>query len=114
MRTIPQRNNKPARPARPNLLWFDRGSHCVVRHSAVADEGPRPLRDTKPVEKQGSSSAVPSNPNSRLGRMASPLAQGRDRMDGVIVGIDVAKDKLDVGGSPVGRTVCRRENRGGA
>ena len=62
---------------------------------AVADEGPRSLRDTKPVGERGSSSAVPSNPNSRLGRKASPLAQGWDRMD--VVGIDVARDKLDVG-----------------
>ena len=71
----------------------------------MADEGPRPPRDYKPVEKRGSSSAVPSNPNSRLGRKASPFAQGWDRMDAVIVGIDVAKDKLDVAVRPIGRTV---------
>src|SRR5580704_15080671 len=64
--------------------------------AAVADGRPMALRDAKPVGEPGSSSAVPSNPNSRLGRSASPLAQGWDRMDAVIVGIDVAKDKLDV------------------
>ncbi len=79
----------------------------------MADEGPSPLRDNKPVEKRGSSSAVPSNPNSRLGRKASPLAQGWDRMDAVIVGIDVAKDKLDVGVRPSGeRLVVARTEAG--
>ena len=83
------------------------------RAVAVADEGPSPLRDNKPVEKRGSSSAVPSNPNSRLGRKASPLAQGWDRMDAVIVGIDVAKDKLDVGVRPSGeRFVVSRAEAG--
>jgi transposase len=83
------------------------------RAVAVADEGPSPLRDTKPVEKQGSSSAVPSNPDSRLGRKASPLAQGWDRMDAVIVGIDVAKDKLDVAVRPSGeRFVVSRTDAG--
>lgn len=64
---------------------------------AVADERPAPLRDIKPVREQGPSSAVPSNPNSRLGRTKrSPLAQGWDRMDALYIGIDVSKDRLDV------------------
>src|SRR5256885_7976329 len=64
---------------------------------AVAGERPLPLRDTKPVRERGSSPAVPSNPNSRLGRSKrSPLAQGWDRMDAIVVGIDVSKDRLDV------------------
>src|SRR5580698_1612846 len=63
---------------------------------AVAGDRPKTPRDTKPVGEHGSSPAVPSNPNSRLGRTASPLAQGRDQMDATVVGIDVAKDRLDV------------------
>src|SRR3954471_211510 len=64
---------------------------------AVAGERPWPLRDTKPVRERESSPAVPSNPNSRLGRSKrSPLAQGWDRMDAIVVGIDVSKDRLDV------------------
>jgi transposase len=56
----------------------------------------------KPVGELGSSSAVPSNPNSRQGRLRkqSPLRQGWDQMD-VIVGIDVSKDRLDVHVLPV-------------
>src|SRR5580692_4127143 len=63
---------------------------------AVAGERPMPPRDAKPVGEFGSSPVVPSNPNSRLGRKRSPLAQGRDRMDAIVVGIDVSKDQLDV------------------
>src|SRR5271156_5265312 len=69
---------------------------------AVAGERPKPLRASKPVWKRGSSPVVPSNPNSRLGRRASPLAQGRDQMDATFVGIDVAKDRLDVCVRPSG------------
>jgi transposase len=64
---------------------------------AVADGRPAPLWDAKPASEQGSSSAVPSTPNSRLGRSKrSPLAQGWDRMDALYIGIDVSKDRLDV------------------
>ena len=63
---------------------------------AVAGGRPKRLRDSEPVSEQGSSPAVPSNPNSRLGRQRSPLAQGRDRMDATVVGIDVSKNQLDV------------------
>src|SRR5687768_16515223 len=69
---------------------------------AVAGERPTTLRDAKPVGERGSSSVVPSNPNSRLGRQRSPLAQGRDRMDAIVVGIDVSKDRLDVAARPTG------------
>ena len=68
----------------------------------MADGRPSPLRDTKPVPQQGSSSADPSNPNSRQGRARSPLMQGRDKMDAVVVGIDVSKDRLDVAIRPSG------------
>src|ERR1700759_4174572 len=70
--------------------------------NAVAGGRPAPLRDTKPVGERGSSPAVPSNPNSRLGRSRSPLAQGWDQMDAIFVGIDVSKDRLDVAVHPVG------------
>src|SRR6185503_6483603 len=70
---------------------------------AVADARPTHLWDAKPVEKQGCASAVPSNPNSRLGRShRSPLRQGWDQMAATahdqkkFVGIDVSKEKLDV------------------
>jgi transposase len=42
------------------------------------------------------------NPNSRLGRMASPVAQGRVKMDAIVIGIDVSKDKLDIAVRPSG------------
>src|SRR5687767_218512 len=70
--------------------------------AAVAGERPSAPRDTKPVGELGSSPVVPSNPNSRLGRQRSPLAQGRDRMDAIVVGIDVSKDRLDVAMRPTG------------
>ena len=43
-----------------------------------------------------SSRAVPSNPNSRLGRLRSPFAQGWYQMEAMVVGVDVSKDRLDV------------------
>ena len=76
---------------------------------AVADERPKHLRVFKPVGEQVSSSAVPSNPNSRLGRKRSPLRQGWDQMDATAqdpntyVGIDVSKDQLDVHIHPAGK-----------
>src|SRR5258708_33768583 len=63
---------------------------------AVADGRPVPLRVLKPVGEHGSSSVVPSNPNSRVGRKRSPIAQGGVKMDAIVVGIDVSKDRLDV------------------
>src|SRR4051794_41933217 len=81
---------------------------------AVAGERPLPLRDTKPVGERGSSPAVPSNPNSRLGRSKrSPLAQGWDRMDAIVVGIDVSKDRLDVAGGPRGGVFVIGRDAGG-
>lgn len=47
------------------------------------------------VGELGAPSVVPRNPNSRLGRKASPHLQGRV-MEQIFVGIDVAKDRLDV------------------
>src|SRR6185295_18592868 len=82
-----------ALPGRPcNLPAAGSAKLC----GAVAGGRPSDLRDTKPVGERGSLLAVPSNPNSRLGRSASPVAQGWDQMDAIYVGIDVSKDRLDV------------------
>src|SRR5580658_8968399 len=71
---------------------------------AVAGGRPSSLRDIKPVGERGSTPAVPSNPNSRLGRLRSPVAQGWDQMDAIYVGIDVSKDRLDVAVRPSGES----------
>jgi len=72
-----------------------KSSSSVKLSGAVADESSRFPRSLKTAGKQGASSAVPSNPNSRLGRKASSIAQGWEKMD-VFVGVDVSKDRLDV------------------
>src|SRR5581483_30852 len=77
---------------------------------AVAGERPSALRVFEPVGEQGPLPAVPSNPNSRRGRKASPLRQGRDRMDAVFVGIDVSKDRLDVHVLPSGEAFAVARN----
>ncbi len=69
---------------------------------AVAGGRPAHPGAEKPVAQRGSPSAVPLNPNSRLGRKASPVAQGRVKMDAIVVGIDVSKDKLDIAVRPSG------------
>jgi hypothetical protein len=83
---------KPSRPAASRL---------------VAGAGSRTPWAIEPVEKLGSASAVPLNPNSRLGRKVSPLAQGRVKMDAIVVGIDVSKDKLDIAIRPGGEAFSR-------
>src|SRR3981189_120313 len=64
--------------------------------SAAAARG-RPIvfRPSEVVTEQGAPLAFPCNPDSRSGRKASPHLQERGSME-VFVGIDVAKDKLDV------------------
>src|SRR5438874_9674755 len=80
---------------------------------AVAGGRPTSRRDSKPVGEHGSPPAVPSNPNSRLGRERSPIAQGRDRMDAIVLGIDVSKDRLDVAIRPSGESFAvGRDSRG--
>ena len=69
---------------------------------AVADGRPIVFWAAEPVTKLGSSSAVPSNPNSRKGRKRSPFLQGRVKMAATAIGIDVSKDKLDVHVLPAG------------
>src|SRR5215207_8409978 len=68
----------------------------AILAGAVAGAGPKAPGVIEPVGERGSASVVPSNSNSRRGRMRSPLRQGRDRMDAIVIGIDVSKDKLDV------------------
>src|SRR5262249_40520390 len=63
---------------------------------AVAGGRPSQSRALKPGTQHGTPSAVPSDPNSREGRTASPIAQGGVKMEAVYVGIDVSKDRLDV------------------
>src|SRR5262249_22450451 len=69
---------------------------------AVADGRPCHPWAKKPGPQRGTPSAVPSNPNSRGGRNASPVAQGGVKMDAIYVGIDVSKDRLDVHVRPGG------------
>jgi transposase len=77
----------------------------------VADVRPTVLWVFEPVGEHGCASAVPSNPNSRLGRKRSPLRQGRDdpmaataknKTTETYAGIDVSKDTLDVYIHPAG------------
>src|SRR6516162_5340277 len=63
---------------------------------AVAAGRPHTPGSTKTVDEPGAPAVFPSNPNSRRGRTKSPFRQGRVAMEGVIVGIDVSKDRLDV------------------
>ena len=62
-----------------------------------------PPRAVKLVREQGAPRIDPSNPNSRRGRNASPLRQGRDKME-ITVGIDVSKARLDVHVHPAGES----------
>ena len=73
---------------------------------AVADARPSHPGALEPEPQRGSASVVPSNPNSRLGRQRSPIAQGRDKMDIIVVGIDVSKDRLDVACAAERRELC--------
>jgi len=68
----------------------------------VAKGRPAHPRARKPVAQLGAPIADPSNPDSRVGRNASPVEQGRGTMDAQYVGIDVSKDRLDVHVRPSG------------
>lgn len=59
------------------------------------------------------SSAIPLNPNSRLGRVASSIAQGGVKVGTVFVGIDVSKERLDVQVRPSGENFAvSRDGKG--
>ena len=70
------------------------------------ETGDFPVLET--VAELGSPPAVPANPNSRLVRPARPQLQGRV-MERIVVGIDVAKDGLDVHVRPSGE--AKRKSR---
>ena len=76
--------------------------------SAVSAESPTAPWVAKPVPELGASAVDFVIPNGRLGRTASPHAQGWEPRS-MFVGIDVAKDRLDVHVRPAGEafTVAR-------
>src|SRR6185295_13420930 len=94
----------------PHPCKSGRGASAILA-DAVADGRPSHPRAMKPAPQRGTPSAVPSNPNSRLGRLRSPIAQGWDQMDTTVVGIDVSKDQLDVAARPTG-TILRYSRDG--
>src|SRR5690606_26788043 len=80
-------------------------AHGDSRSLGVAVTGgcPKHLWSTKTVGEPGAPPVVPVNPNSRRGRAArSLIRQGRVAMEPITVGIDVAKDRLDVAVRPSG------------
>src|SRR6185295_7843138 len=81
--------------------------------AAVADGRPAAPGAMKPVGEQGSSSAAPSSPNSRVGRKRSPIVQGRVTMAAVVIGIDVSRDQLDVHVRPGGESFRVSRDGGG-
>src|SRR5262249_49347855 len=88
-------------------------AESVKGTDAVADGRPFHPGASKPVPQRGTPSAVPSNPNSRLGRKASPIAQGGVKMEATYVGIDVSKDRLDVHIRPSGEAFAvARDGKG--
>src|SRR5437660_8446310 len=90
-----------------------RQAESVRSTGAVADGRPVHPGAMKPVPQRGSPSVVPSNPNSRGGRNASPIAQGGVKMEAVFVGIDVSKDRLDVHVRPSGEAFAvARDGKG--
>src|ERR1700716_3585736 len=92
-------------------------SHCRDSHSigvAVMGGCPTPPGSLKTVDEPGAPPVVPSSPNSRLGRKArSPIRQGWVDMENIIVGIDVSKDRLDVGLRPSGEKFAVERNSAG-
>ena len=79
----------------------------------MADGRPTHLWAFEPVGELGSPSAVPSNPNSRLGRKRSPIRQGWEKVDALVVGIDVSKDRLDVHVTPSGEAFFEANDASG-
>lgn len=78
----------------------------------MVDGRPNQPWSLKAAGERGAPSAVPANPDSRLDRIASPHLQGRV-MEQICVGIDVAKDRLDVHVRPSGEAfVVSRDHEG--
>ena len=83
----------------------------AARGDAPSLESPCIFQDT--ASALGAPPTVPAaNPNSRWGRAASPHAQGRV-MEPIFVGIDVAKDRLDVHVQPSGEAFSVRRDDAG-
>src|SRR5215471_9650031 len=82
---------------------------------AVTGGSPTDPGSLKAAGEHGTPSVnIPSNPNSRRGRKArSPIRQGRVVMEDIIVGIDVAKDRLDVAVRPSGEAFVVERNAAG-
>ena len=79
---------------------------------AVSAESPCAPGASKPVPELGASAVDFVIPNGRLGRTASPHAQGWEPKS-MFVGIDVAKDRLDVHVRPAGESfVISRDDEG--
>src|SRR5580704_16820298 len=72
-----------------------KGPRRRIMKGAVSAESPFAPGAAKPVPELGASAVDFVIPNGRLGRTASPHAQGREPRS-MFVGIDVAKDRLDV------------------
>lgn len=80
---------------------------------AVADGSSQALWSYEAAGEREAPSVVPDNPDSRLGRRrASPHSQGRV-MEPVYVGIDVAKDRLDVHVRPTGEAFALTRDAAG-
>ena len=94
-------------PCKSRIAGSDRMS------GAVAGGRPSHPRTMKSGPQRGTPSVVPSNPNSRLGRSRSPVAQGWEQMDAIVVGIDVSKDRLDVHVRPAGRVLSYSRDAAG-
>src|SRR4051812_32151894 len=106
------RIGSPAPPP-PPCPCKSRIAGSAILAGAVAGAGPKAPGGFEPVGERGSASVVPSNPNSRRGRKRSPLRQGRDRMDAIVIGIDVSKDKLDVHVLPAAQAFTVARNGAG-
>src|SRR5262244_3849879 len=70
---------------------------------AVSAESPYAPQAGKPVPELGASAVDFVIPNGRLGQTASPHAQGWEPKS-MFIGIDVAKDRLDVHVRPAGES----------
>src|SRR5947209_14212013 len=103
----------PACPAGSRHVKVTRkgGFPCIFETPASSVVGvkvggsPLPPRSDKTVRKLGAPPAASRavNPNSRLGRPASPHRQGRV-MERIFVGLDVSKNRLDVHVRPAGES----------
>src|SRR5690349_17292414 len=85
----------------PRPCKFKRPRSRKLSDAVVVGKPPRPRAHKEPAPQLGAPTADPSNPDSRVGRNASPVVQGRGTME-MYVGIDVSKDRLDVHVRPTG------------